>query len=58
MIGFDKLVSDAHKRNRVLFDKLNLPATLSKFTMAGMDAAKSFDGDEPAAVKAGADQGT
>jgi hypothetical protein len=28
VISFDKLVSDAHKRNRVLFDKLNLPASL------------------------------
>lgn len=27
IISFDKLVEDAKKRNRVLFDKLNLPAT-------------------------------
>jgi hypothetical protein len=30
--GFDKLLSDANKRNRILFDKLNLPAKLSRNT--------------------------
>lgn len=28
VVSFDKLVSDANKRNRVLFEKLNLPDTL------------------------------
>ena len=28
VIGFDKLVQDANKRNRVLFEKLNLPDRL------------------------------
>jgi hypothetical protein len=28
IIGFDKLLGDANKRNRILFDKLNLPSKL------------------------------